>query len=60
MSGRVHDDVVGWASRCRPLVASRLVADKCAQLAMVMNGTSSSSGAFGRRSAIGSIVARGR
>jgi hypothetical protein len=59
MSGRVHDDVVGRAGGSRSFMASRLMADKGAQLAVVMNGTSSSSGAFGRRTTVG-IVARSR
>lgn len=59
MSGRVHDDVVGWAGGGRSLMASRLIADKVAQLAMIVNGTSSSPCAFGDRRAVG-IVARSR
>lgn len=57
MSGRVHDDVVGGAGGSRSFMASRLVAYKGAQLAVVMNGASSTSVAFGRRA---TIVARSR
>lgn len=59
MSGRVHDDVVGRAGGSGSFMASRLMAYKGAQLTVVMNRTSSSSGAFGWRSVIG-IIARGR